>query len=228
MRVGAIIKSYHATSFLPIVLKQIAWVDKIVVLNYRFKTAEVAEDNTREICSKFDHKNLIVDSGEGLSQWEIHNRGVEQVKDCELSWILDADEIILKKDQDIIIDRMKDRCPYFNRAEYAQCSFIDYKDDLYHASPERSGLVTVLINPNAVKFSGIRHVSCSVPIAKLPDAYVHHMMTVFPKETLDWKAEWEHKEEKISKDTLLENWKLVRNVLPPKELVGLIKEASLG
>jgi len=46
MRVGVLIRSYHSTQYLPLVLKQYKWTDKIVVLNYRFKNVLPSLDNT--------------------------------------------------------------------------------------------------------------------------------------------------------------------------------------
>lgn len=224
LRVGAVIKSYHMTHFLPLVLEQLRWVDKIVVMNYRFKTACHASDDTKEICDEFGHSNLIVDSGSGLTQGEIHNKGMDSVRDCDLSWILDADEILLKKDQGVILERMADRTPKLGRPDFARCSFIDYKNDLYHASPKRPGGVTIIVDPKAVKFGRIREIENTICCADFPYINVHHMMTVFPPHVLSWKADWEYREEGIPKEKLLDNWKLSRDVDPPNELLELFKE----
>jgi hypothetical protein len=45
---------------------------------------------------------------------------------------------------------------------------------------------------------------------------------VFPKEILEWKADWEHKEEIQTKESLLNDWAAKREVTPPKRLVDLI------
>jgi hypothetical protein len=162
-----------------------------------------------------------------LEQWEIHNRGIDLVQDCDLTWVCDADEIILRKDQEIILDVMKDRVPSKNRPDYASCSFVDYKGDLYHASPDRKFMTVMMVDPHVIRFQVIRHIVGNQKVVNFPNIYVHHMMLVFPPDVLSWKAEWEHREEKIDKKKLLENWELTRDIEPPEELIELMKEASL-
>lgn len=223
MKVGAYICSYHATQYLPLVLKQYEWVDRIVVMNYRFKTVEPTTDDTREICRKFNHKDLIVDSGEGLEQHEIRNRGLELLSDCDLVWVSDADEIILPDDQNIIMNRMADRRPLCGLAYYANCKIIDYNGDLYHASPARPGYTTVMVAPKHVRFSKLRNLEYNIHEARFPYVNMHHLGLVFTPKVIDWKAGWEYKEENHSKERLLNDWAIKRDVKPPIELIEFLE-----
>jgi len=222
MKIGCLISSYHATQYLPLVLKMYEWVDKIVVMNYRFKTVEPTTDDTRKICDKFNHSNIYCESGEGLEQHEIRNRGLALLSDCDLVWMSDADEIILPDDQNIILNRMADRRRLTGLAYYASCKIVDYNGDLYHASPPRAGLTLVMVCPKTIKFSRLRSIEQNIHEAKLPHATMHHLGLVFPEKTLAWKVEWEHKEENEKKEIVLSNWKIRREVIPPNELLDLV------
>ena len=227
MRVGALIKSYHSTQFLPLVLKQYEWVDKIVVMNYRFKTVEPTTDDTIEICKKFGHPNLSVYSGDDLEQHDILNVGLDLLKGCDLVWIGDADEIILPEDQNIIMNRMADRRPLHGLAQYATCKMVDYNGDLYHASPQRPYDVMVMAVPSAVRFSKIRMIEKNIHEAKMSYATVHHLGLCLDPNVIDWKAGWEYKEEGHSKEKLLSDWAVRREVVPPVGLVEYINSCNL-
>jgi len=218
MRIGAFIKSYHSTHYLPLVLEQYRWVDKIVVLNYRFNSVEPTSDNTREICEAFNHPNLICESGEGLNQAQIHNRGVELLKDCDLAWVSDADEIIFPADQKIILDEVK------NKDWAGCCRIVDYNGDIYHAMPDR-GYTVVIVSPKSerVEFVNLRCLHTSCHHHNIPNATMHHLGLVFPKDVIEWKADWECKEEGQTKESLISDWKFKRDVVPPPELVKLLK-----
>jgi hypothetical protein len=215
MRVGALIKSYHSTQYLPLVLEQYRWVDKIVVLNYRFDTVKETTDNTKEICSKFKHHNLIIESGSGIPQHQIHNRGLELLKDCTYAFIADADEILFPDDQKRILSRM-------HGWDYGCCNIVDYNGDLNHALPKRQGFTLVCVAVNQVRFHCIRSVQPTAREIIFPDIDLQHLGWVFPKEILEWKADWEHKEEIQTKESLLNDWAAKREVTPPKRLVDLI------
>jgi len=221
MRIGAFIKSYHSTQHLLLVLEQYRWVDKIVVLNYRFNSVEPTTDNTREICRMFAHPNLICESGVGLNQAQIHNRGIELLRDCDLAWVADADEIILPKDQQIILSEVR------GNGWAACCRIVDYNGDLYHAMPDR-GYSVVMVSPKHefAKFVTLRCLHPSYNQHKIPNATMHHLSLVFPKDVIHWKAGWECKEEGQSKDSLIDAWKFKREVTPPPELVSLVNEKS--
>jgi D-glycero-beta-D-manno-heptose 1-phosphate adenylyltransferase len=217
MRVGALIKSYHSTQYLPLVLEQYRWVDKIVVLNYRFDTVKETTDDTREICYRFKHGGLVCESGQGLAQHNIHNRGLELLKDCDFAFISDADEILFPEDQQKILSRMQGW-------DYGCCNIVDYNGDLNHALPKRKGYTLVCVAVNQVKFHCIRSVQPTAREIVLPEVTMHHLGLVFPKHIIDWKADWEHKEEIQTKESLLNDWAVKRMVIPPKRLVDLVNK----
>lgn len=222
LKIGALIVSYHSTKYLPIVLKMYEWVDRKVVMNYRYKTVAPTTDNTKEICAQFGRGDLIVESGDGIEQHEIRNRGLDILSDCDLVWVSDADEIILPDDQSIIMNRMADRRPLCGLASHATCNVVDYNGDMYHASPQRGGLTMVIAEPKKIRFSHIRSIEKNNAEARMPHATMHHLGLVFDDQTLDWKAEWEHKEERQTKESILRDWGVRRNVTPPVELLELI------
>jgi rfaE bifunctional protein nucleotidyltransferase chain/domain len=219
MRVGALIKSYHSTQYLPLVLEQYRWVDKIVVLNYRFDTVKETTDDTREICYRFKHGGLVCESGEGLAQHGIHNRGLELLKGCDYTFISDADEILFPEDQQKILSRMRG-------FQYGCCNIVDYNGDLNHALPKRDGYVLVCVATNEIKFVCIRSVQPTAREIVLPDVTIHHLGLVFPKHIIDWKADWEHKEEVQTKESLLNDWDKKRVVIPPERLVNLVSTVN--
>jgi hypothetical protein len=57
-----------------------------------------------------------------------------------------------------------------------------------------------------------------------PEIIMHHLGFVFTPEIMEWKSNWEYKEEGHSREILLENWAVKREVTPPEELVNLLKE----
>ena len=215
--------AYHATQYLPLVLKQYEWVDKIVVLNYRFPSVPVSSDNTEEIVSSFKHPNIVIKSGEGLQQHEIRNLGINLMQDCDAVFISDADEFIFKPDQDKIVRALAERSAECKPASYVACTIVDYNGDLYHALPQRSYYTTVAIAPRDVKFRRLRDAGNYGSCICLPEVVMHHLGFVFTPELMDWKANWEYKEEQHSKQELLNNWAVKREVTPPQELLEMLK-----
>ncbi|HNX03699.1 MAG TPA: hypothetical protein PKM71_08545 [Candidatus Cloacimonas sp.] len=208
---------------MPLVLKQYKWVDKIVVLNYRFINVKPSLDNTQRICNLFSHPNLVYERGRGVEQHEIFNRGLDLLQDCNLAFIADADEILLPSDQEEITRFMSDRRGLIGQADSAACKIIDYNGDLFHASPQRAYPVTVAVVPQVVRFNHIRNINNN-RVKVFPDITLHHLGLVFPEETIKWKSEWEFKEEGHSRNKLLKDWGVRREVKPPQELLNFIGE----
>jgi hypothetical protein len=223
-KIGVEIFSYHATQYLPLVLKNYAWVDKIVVMNYRFNSVEPINDNTEEIVRSFKHPNIIIDKGSGLRQRDIRNKGLRYLDDCDVAFISDADEFIFRKDQDTIIRELMARGKQHKPSNYLNVSIIDYNGDLYHASPERGHLTTVAIIPKDAGFGHLRSGGYDNMCVCLPNIKMHHLGLVFTPEVLSWKAVWESKEENVKLDKVLSDWKVVREVTPPQELLEILGE----
>jgi hypothetical protein len=81
--IGTVVRCYGLTNYLPGVLKQYAWVDKIAVLNYKFNRVEASPDDTKEVVAKLNQPNVKVYSGENLDQHSVLNMGVEILSDCD-------------------------------------------------------------------------------------------------------------------------------------------------
>lgn len=222
-KIGAIVRSYHATQYLPIVLRQFLWVDRLVVLNYRFNQVSRTTDNTKEICDKVYHGDLVYEKGFGYDQHDIFNRGLDILKDFDVAFISDADEIIFPQDQKKIITHIVDRRGLTGQKDYACCNFVDYNGDLHHASPQRQYLVPMAVHPASGRFTHIRSFN-NIRADNYPDVTVHHLGLVFTPETIKWKSEWEYKEEGHSQEELLKNWGVRREVTPPPELLELLDE----
>lgn len=218
-QVGVVIRCYHATQYLAKVLKQYAWVDRVVLLNYRFNSTEYIEDNTKEIFDKFDHPHKVFRSGEKLTQREIFNLGLELTTDCSVVFISDADEFIERQEQRNILNRLQG-----SDAGCARTSIIDYNGDLHHASPARDHLVVVAVNPKKYHFEHIRSINAGVKTIDCPEIVMQHLGLVFTPEVIGWKAGWEYKEEGHSKERLLKDWSVKREVTPPKWLLEIINE----
>ena len=219
---GALIRCYHSTGYLEKVLKNYAWVDKIALLSYRFLTVAPIEDNTEEIVKKLDLPNLIYEKGSGIPQHEIFNRGLQLLKDCDSVFISDGDEFILKQDQLQIVKEFQER-----RATSVICNMYDYAKDYYHILPKRDisepNRIVAMVNPNA-KFVIIREIKENPSRQIFCNVDIHHFGFVGSQEMLNWKYDWETKEEKIDRKVFD---KIFDNLLPhtpPKEILEILNE----
>ncbi len=226
MRIGALIKSYHNTQYLPLILKQYAWVDKIVVMNYRFLNVEPIYDNTYQICEYFIHENLVCKSGSGVEQHNIYNNGIDLLQDCDVAFIADSDEFLLKSDQEKVIKFLHNRLDILASHDFFTCNIVDYKYNLCNALPQREGLSIFMVVPKRTRFHHIRSVDHKMREYKITDITMHHLGLVFPKEILKWKLNWEHKEEEKPCENILTDWQKSRYVSPPYELVEFIGKSD--
>ena len=176
MRVGALIRSYGLTDFLPAVLKSYNWVDKIVVMNHRFRNVKPREDKTAEIARSFE--NTLVVKGENLDQHEVFNSGLVWFKDFDWVFIADNDELIRQDDQLKLIDAGQGY-------EAVKCPIIDYMA-VGVRLPQRDHYPIVLVKPS-VRFYEVRCYSGTIKCVE--DVYVHHYGYSYPD--LSWKLEWE-------------------------------------
>ena len=147
-KAGLLIRCYHATQYLDKVLKQYAWVDKVVVLNYRFKSVEETFDNTKEIFDKFEHPDKQIFSGVCAKQIDLLNVGLDLLKEMDVVFTPDADEFIHPDEQQKIFNRLRN-----GEFNCLAVKIVDYNGDLYHASPERDYLTIVAVNPKKFNFS---------------------------------------------------------------------------
>jgi len=144
MSVGCIIRSYHLTDFLKPVIKNMAWVDKIVLGNYRFKSVRVSDDNTKDICEDMKLENLVLKQGDYVDEHEGLNLCMEEFGDkFEYVFIIDGDEILLRKDQETILNRLREE-----KKDAGLCTVIDFVKDLRHRAKIRTHKPLVIIKPN--------------------------------------------------------------------------------
>ena len=178
MLIGALIRSYGLTNYLTAVLDSYSWVDKIVVMNYKFNGVKPIKDDTPLLTAPF--KNAILKSGEGLNQHEVLNLGLDELKGFDCIFIADNDELITRADQNRIVEATK---------EYGGtcCEVIDYARDFQHIFPIRGHRPITSIRDG--RFYDVRCASGSHKFVE--NAYVHHFGFVHSKEELEWKFDWE-------------------------------------
>ena len=108
-RCGCIIRSYYLTEYLARVISNYAWVDKVIVANYRFPNVELVKDDTAEIVALLNQGNvkLIGTPQEVLEQRVVFDKARQELLDCELIFISDADEFLLPSDQKKIAENIR-------------------------------------------------------------------------------------------------------------------------
>jgi hypothetical protein len=180
MRIGTLIRSYGLTDYLDAVLRSYSWVDKILVMNYRFKDVPPRKDDTALLT--IPYKNAEVKTGEGLNQHEVYNLGLEDFKDFDCVFIADNDELITRQDQDKVVGALKDHNGVVG-------TLIEYARDYEHIYPIRGHKPIIAANPE-LKFYDVR---CAGGSKKQVDVFIHHFGYVYKDADLDWKLDWERK-----------------------------------
>lgn len=183
MRIGALVRCYGLTNYLRPVLKSYDWVDRLLVVNYRFIHVQEREDKTKEIALSLGQKNIEVIQGCDNDLHQALNIGVELLKDCDAIYIADADELIAKSQQKLLLEGFKE-------SGGARCPLIEYAGDYRHIYPIRGHQPIVLIKPD-IRFYDVR---CAGGAFKsFPDIYVHHFGFMFNREEMGWKIGWERR-----------------------------------
>jgi hypothetical protein len=227
-KIGALIRCYSITDYLPFVLKNYAWVDKIVVMNYRFISAEPRGDDTTEIVKEYIDAsfenlkvpNIAIYKGEGLQQHEILNEGLKHLQCCDIVFISDADEFMT---QAAMCDIAKRMVTENKNLGYAR--IIDYAFDFYHRFNNRHlhGAL-VAVKPQETEFVHIRQTRDLNPRRMQFEHKLHHFGFVLPPKTMKWKLQWESKEEKIDVVKGIGETPLVLCEPPEKEILELMGE----
>lgn len=209
MRVGALIRSYGLTDYLRPVINQYKWVDEILVMNYRFPNTKPRKDETRAICEELGVK---CDSGEGLDQHEVLNKGIEQFRDFDFVFFSDADEFITKEDQMKLINEIEE-------AQIGCAQIIDYIGDPFHKQKARGHYPVVIVRPKNVLFTGLRNISY-LPTKIYHHVNVHHFGNLYSVEQRAWKMDWESKVEPGVE------WKKIdsttEETVPPQEIMDMV------
>jgi len=180
MQIGALIRSYGLTDHLDAVLKSYSWVNKILIMNYRFKDVSPREDKTIIISEKYP--NTYIRSGENLNQHEVYNLGLEDFKGFDCVFIADNDELISPQDQKKVIETLRGNNGVVG-------TLVEYARDYEHIYPIRGHKPIIAVHPDT-RFYEVR---CAGGSNKQSDVFVHHFGYVYKDEDLDWKLSWERK-----------------------------------
>jgi len=208
-KVGALILSYGSTDFLRPVIKQYLRLDRVLVMNYLFPESEPFPDDTPQIC-----KELGVEISKGIAQQhKILNLGLDLI-DCDMVFISDSDEIILRAEQDELIKRQT-RQPN----ESIRVSMYEYAGDLYHIYEPRSHMPVVMAKQSE-RFCEVRNV-CSGGCG-MSDIYMHHLGFLAGKEKTEWKRKKQIITNKFDVVTELMS-RPIKEFTPPEELVECLR-----
>ena len=217
LKIAVLIRCYHATEYLARVLRNYSWVDKILVMNYRFTSVALTSDDTQEIAAQF--ANVEIEKGEGLPQHEIFNSGLDKLSDYDYVFISDADEFILPADQKLMVDYL-----YSHNLISGFCMLRDYFYDPYHCMPQRTGYFLAVTNPKALRFIHIRQVQCNSAKRQDFPYLIHHFGFALQPDRLQWKMQWESIEENVNVAANVAKMQ-IQTCLPPVELLQILKES---
>jgi len=210
-KVAVLIPCYGSTDYLRPVIKQYLRLDKILVMNYLFPCSEPFPDNTKQICSEFGIECI---SGEGEKQESVLNKGLEMLRDYQTIFLSDADEFIMRADQDKMIERHA-KSP----ENFVTVPMIEYAGDLHHKYVERGHKPPVLCNPQA-KFYEVRCAEgCG---SSYNDIYMHHLGFLANQEKIEWKRKKQIKTNRFDVVNELMN-RLIESYEPPQELLDLLR-----
>lgn len=181
MRIGAIIRSYYLTDYLERVVKNYSWIDRVVVANFMFPRVDSSvRDKTESIINKLNQPNVVLlkDRSRHYDQAEVFEMAKNKLLDCDLIFISDADEFLLKSDQEKIINDLNPN------SEKALCHVIDYCLNTDYAFPLRTHKPIVAVRPK-VRFVGTRDAEGQGQMFN--DIYMHHFGYSIKEQ--EWKRE---------------------------------------
>lgn len=210
MKTGVIIRCYKLTEFLERVILNYKDADKIIVANFPFGNYS-EEDNTATIAKKFSNVTLLTGNSP-KQQAEVFELAQKELLDCDVVFISDADEFLLKGDRQRCIDVLS----MYPGVRKIECMVIDYsKPDATEAFSQRTHMPVVAFKP-PVNFSGTRW--CDGESKRLFDMHMHHFGYCI--KDLNWKFSnlWYPAH---SADNIMCTMK--RKMTPPKELEELLK-----
>jgi hypothetical protein len=169
----------------------------------------------------FEHWGKVVTVEADFKQTEeadARNQGIEQLSDHNFIWTVDADEFILKADQERILDNAL-KCD----RDFTLINVIDYTTFKTVMFPPRDGTPIVLLKSRNIhgQESGMRFSEgrcANGNMARLP-ASLHHFGLCFPQEIQRWKADnyW-------NKANAGEYAKLLQSETKPAEIPSEIRD----
>lgn len=185
---------------------------KIVVANFKYGNYD-GPDDTKAIVDSLGFSNIDFISGDGpIAQSSVFELAQERLLDCDVVFISDADEFLLRSDQTRCIDILMGD-PHTKKIE---CMVTDYsKSDATEAFAQRTHLPVVAFKPR-VLFSGNRW--CDGESRHLRDMHMHHFG--YCLKDYEWKRRnlWYPGE---SADRITCTMK--RKMIPPQELVECLR-----
>lgn len=210
MRLGTIIRSYVLTDYLKPCIKQYDWVEKVLVINNKFPSAKVGFDNTEDIVKELSQDNVELVKRDGLEMHIALRLGLDMLKDMDAVFISDADEFILRADQEKIANGIKGNAGI--------CPIVDYIVDFGHTLPLRTHRPLVIAK-HGIQLLDYRNYWDGAD--NFNDCTVHHLGYVLSEEHMRWKKEWEDKDEPGMWDGLVCQTHIQGNL--PNEIRELIK-----
>jgi len=181
LKIGAIVSCYHLTKYLKAVLKSLADIDTVLVVNCRFAGAKESPDDTVKIVRELNQPNIVLVVDEDKKQHKVIQESLEILWDCKYVIINDADEFLLKQDRKEMVEEM-----LTHRAEVGFCRCMDYASDTQRY--EIRGYRPAMIVKPTTRFPIGRTVEYGNGLYF--DKYVHHFGYALDKENIEWKRSW--------------------------------------
>lgn len=147
---------------------------------------------------------------------EVRNKGLKQLQDYDYVFVIDADEIILKADQERIVETM-----YKKKAGVGLCKILNYVSLNRVIMPQGEHMPIVIADPKRIVFYDIRCAHLDAPYY-FNDINVHHFSLTYNKKKIDWKIKnirGKEDSERIQKALKLETIEIE----PQKEVVKIFK-----
>lgn len=208
--IAAIVRCYRLNWMLDKVLKNLEDIDFIfiAICNY---TNDGREDSAIGIVRDLKQENVACVFYKKMEQKDLFNSCVGKLKTLGASHILinDADEILLKKDRNLVIKKMDEE-----NLDSMHCTVIDYADMECKEHYEiRSHKPVIAIKPSAI-FDGNRSVGSG---GLMEEVHLHHFGHALNKADWKWKMDnlW-YEPESIKQ--VIESKKIKAN--PPQELIN--------
>jgi hypothetical protein len=176
MKIGAIIPVFKMTYFLPLLLKEIGWIDKIILLKNEEPWDGSGEDETHTELPD----NVEVYMCDTKDQTEQRNYGLFLLRDYDLIFVLDSDEIILKADQIVLL-----ACAIQESEVTAFAMEVKAYKDMSHIYDYDTGHTPIVLVRGGTMLRDIRCVYGA--FATFCDGFLHHLKFLQPPESLEWR-----------------------------------------
>ena len=219
MKTAAVVLSYHLTRHLKGVLKHLSTLDKVLVINERLKGVKEQLDKTEAIVKKLNQPNVELITGEGSEQHEVLNKGIQLLDSYDMVFINDADEFIIPRDRNRIIEKMID-----SDADAGFCNVIDYFN-MSLAYPMRGHKAVVVVKPKNVKFYDNRCLQFGSGV-QFDGMFIHHFGFAMGEDSIKWKLKVEcYAKDRKEIDFIINQDKQEKDV--PKAILQYVEEKEL-